>query len=472
VHTDTTATACGSFVWDRNGQTYTATGAYLYTFTNGECEDSITLNLTITSLLFQTTNPAATCTPGTVNLTAPAITAGSQAGLTYTYWLDANATQPLTNPSAVATSGTYYLKATNGDCESIQPVTVSISSTPNLVITNPPGICTPGTTDLTAPAITAGSDAGLVYTYWLDAAATQSVPNPTSVGVGTYYIKGTAVGDCYTIKPVVVGSSDVPGATVNGGGEICLGESKTVTVNLTGTAPWSITYTNGTQIFTINSITTPAYSLVLSPTTTTTYTITSVTDAKCTNITNSSVTITVTQAADGMRLPTVTATPNQSVTLNARQLTANTQYRWLPPTGLNNDTIRTPVFNYNDTMEYYIQMTSPTGCITVDTLMVIMRERSTTNLRSYLAVPKAWSPNGDGHNDKLFPLTVKIKEIKYFRVFNRWGQLMFETNIIGHGWDGNFQGKPQVMDVYTWTVEAWGEDGRYYKLSGNSVLVR
>ncbi|MDQ3551447.1 MAG: gliding motility-associated C-terminal domain-containing protein, partial [Bacteroidota bacterium] len=465
-------TACGSFTWDRNGQTYTATGAYLYTFTNGECEDSITLNLTITTLQFQTTDPAATCLPGSVNLTAPAITAGSQNGLTYTYWLDANATQPLTNPSAVATSGTYYIKATSGGCESIRPVNVSISSTPNLVITNPPGICTPGTTDLTAPAIKAGSDAGLVYTYWLDAAATQPVPLPTSVGVGTYYIKATAVGDCYTIKPVVVGPSDIPAASFEGGGEMCSGESKTVTVNLTGTAPWSITYTNGTQIYTINSITTPAYSLVLSPTTTTTYTITSVTDAKCTNISNSSVTITVSQAADGLRLPTVTANPNQSVTLNARQLTANTQYRWLPPTGLNTDTIRTPVFNYNDTMEYYIQMTSPTGCITVDTLRVVMREGSTTTLRSYLAVPKAWSPNGDGHNDKLFPLTVKIREIKYFRVFNRWGQLMFETNIIGHGWDGTFKGKPQVMDVYTWTVEAWGQDNRYYKLSGNSVLVR
>src|SRR5690606_566230 len=49
VHTDTTATACGSFTWDRNGETYTESGEYLYTFVNGECEDSITLNLEITT---------------------------------------------------------------------------------------------------------------------------------------------------------------------------------------------------------------------------------------------------------------------------------------------------------------------------------------------------------------------------------------------------------------------------------------
>jgi gliding motility-associated-like protein len=57
-------------------------------------------------------------------------------------------------------------------------------------------------------------------------------------------------------------------------------------------------------------------------------------------------------------------------------------------------------------------------------------------------------------------------------VFNRWGQLVFETNIIGAGWDGMYNGKPQVMDVYTWTLEAKGCDGQYYKRAGNSVLMR
>ncbi|HEY0750209.1 MAG TPA: gliding motility-associated C-terminal domain-containing protein, partial [Chitinophagaceae bacterium] len=75
-------------------------------------------------------------------------------------------------------------------------------------------------------------------------------------------------------------------------------------------------------------------------------------------------------------------------------------------------------------------------------------------------------------NDKLYPLTINIRELKYFRIFNRWGQLVFETNIIGHGWDGIFRGLPQVSDVYTWTVEAWGEDDVHYKRAGNSILLR
>jgi gliding motility-associated-like protein len=107
----------------------------------------------------------------------------------------------------------------------------------------------------------------------------------------------------------------------------------------------------------------------------------------------------------------------------------------------------------------------------VDTLLVLVPTAS-PDLKSDIFVPKAWSPNKDGHNDKLRPLTVNIKEIYYFRIFDRWGQLLFETNEIGKGWDGIFNGKQQVQDVYTWTLEAMGEDGKHYKRSGNSILLR
>ena len=49
---------------------------------------------------------------------------------------------------------------------------------------------------------------------------------------------------------------------------------------------------------------------------------------------------------------------------------------------------------------------------------------------------------------------------------------MFETNVLGFGWDGLFHGQEQVSDVYTWTAEAVGVDGRFFKRSGNSVLLR
>jgi hypothetical protein len=49
---------------------------------------------------------------------------------------------------------------------------------------------------------------------------------------------------------------------------------------------------------------------------------------------------------------------------------------------------------------------------------------------------------------------------------------MFETNVLGNGWDGTYHGQPQGMDVFTWTAEAIGDDGRAVKKSGNSILLR
>lgn len=211
----------------------TATLQVVETNVNGCVGDPVTIIVTVNPLpVLVITNPPAVCTPGTVDITVAAITAGSTPGLTLTYWTDAAATIPYLTPTA-ATAGTYYIKGTSAaGCFVIQPVVVTVAPTPTLTITNPAPVCDPGTVDITVAAITAGSTPGLTLTYWTDAAATIPYATPTTAPAGTYYIKGTLPGGCFTIQPVVVTTLPLPTVVITNPVAVCTPN----TVDLTAAA--------------------------------------------------------------------------------------------------------------------------------------------------------------------------------------------------------------------------------------------
>jgi hypothetical protein len=200
----------------------TATMQCTETNAQGCVGDPVTIIVTINPIpTLIITNPAAVCAPATVDITAPAVTAGSSAGTTLTYWTDAAATVAYATPTA-ATNGTYYIKATSAaGCFTIKPVTVTVTPAPSLVITNPASVCAPATVNITAAAVTAGSAAGLTLTYWTDAAATIAYATPTTATNGTYYIKGTLASGCSSIKQVVVTVNPAPTPVITGPSPVC-----------------------------------------------------------------------------------------------------------------------------------------------------------------------------------------------------------------------------------------------------------
>jgi len=95
-------------------------------------------------------------------------------------------------------------------------------------------------------------------------------------------------------------------------------------------------------------------------------------------------------------------------------------------------------------------------------------------LRScYIAVPSAFTPNGDGLNDYLYPLNAYKADDLVFQVYNRYGQRMFETRDWTKKWDGRVGGQPQPPGTFVWTLQYTDRDtGRKFFLKGVSLLIR
>ena len=87
-------------------------------------------------------------------------------------------------------------------------------------------------------------------------------------------------------------------------------------------------------------------------------------------------------------------------------------------------------------------------------------------------IPTAFTPNNDRKNDRLIPIPVGIASMEYFKVYNRYGQLVFNTSNIGQGWDGRVSGKEQNTGTYAWYVQGTDYLGRKIFKKGTSTLIR
>jgi gliding motility-associated-like protein len=157
----------------------------------------------------------------------------------------------------------------------------------------------------------------------------------------------------------------------------------------------------------------------------------------------------------------------QPLQLNA---SGGENYSWSPPTGLNNINIASPVARLTgeqDSIRYRVLVRNILGC--TDSAFVTVKIFRTD---PQIFVPTGFTPNGDGLNDFLRPIGVGIQRIEYFRVYNRWGQLVFSTTQNGHGWDGKIGGKPQTTNTFAWVAKAVDYTGKSVFAKGTATLIR
>lgn len=144
--------------------------------------------------------------------------------------------------------------------------------------------------------------------------------------------------------------------------------------------------------------------------------------------------------------------------------TGATNYKWTPRDFLNRDDIADPLATPQRPTTYTVIGTNEFGC--KDTAQV------TIDMREKFLVPNAFSPNGDGINDVFRIENYGYQQLLDFSIFNRVGQLVFNTKDGTKGWDGTLNGKPAPQDTYFYIIRMseWGSEARDIK--GDVLLIR
>ena len=162
------------------------------------------------------------------------------------------------------------------------------------------------------------------------------------------------------------------------------------------------------------------------------------------------------------------AAVGQPMQLRGQQIgdTSATIFNWSPPTGLNDPNIINPIAILYRDQTYRLTMTTSQGCNGYDDIKIKVYNGPE------IYVPSAFTPNGDGQNDVLHAVAVGIKTFKYFNIYNRWGQLVFSTNVPSKGWDGKINGMLQNNQAFVWMAEGIGYNNTMVKRQGSIVLIQ
>ena len=381
---------------------------------------------------------------------------------------DGTTSSTILNPTITYTTpGTYTvtLVASNGTCNASDTAITNITVYPPFV-SDFNFTTTPCSDNV---VFTDSSHTAPTSWFWNfdDGGATSTLQNPSHVypSGGTYNVQLVSQNAVGCVDTTVIQLDlTTPIVSVNPSTSICTG--LTTQLNATGGYAYSWSPAAGLSSATVAN----PYA---SPAATTTYTVTihSVTAAGDTCVATITTTVSVYTPAS---FPlTATATKDTIILGSSTTLHANTDTTlsviWTPATGLNSATSFNPTASPTVTTSYVVTITDSSGCPKKDTVTIYV-----ISLRCNLDdafVPNTFTPNGDGKNDILYVRSISVKEL-YFAVYDRWGEMVFETTDINKGWDGIYKGKLANPDVYGWYLKVKCYNGDEMDKKGDVSLIR
>jgi gliding motility-associated-like protein len=160
------------------------------------------------------------------------------------------------------------------------------------------------------------------------------------------------------------------------------------------------------------------------------------------------------------------------LTIPATYSAGITNYNWSPATTLNCTNCPQPTTTTKFNTKYFVSVTDSNNCTNKSEIQIIVLCKGAT-----VFVPNTFSPNGDGTNDVFFVRGSGLDRVKSLRVFNRWGEVVFEqrdfpSNNQMYGWNGKYKGNLAQPGVYIYQVEVYCENGEVIHFEGNIALIQ
>ena len=436
--------------------TYTAT---LTVGTSKGCSGSVSKAVTVSG------NPDFTL-PFTDTLicsidSLPLIAVSNSPGISYSWSPNYNIINANTDTPTVFPKDTtqYIVTATQNGCVGTATVTVNVLDYITVSLTADTTICKTDSIKLSPVSY------GLRYVWSPGSSLSDStIKYPMAApSAGTLYTVIANLGKCQARASEQVNVVPYPQASAGDDTTICYGS--TITLNGSMVAAY-FTWTPDSSLVPASSITPWATPLV-----TTDYILTVTDTLGCPKPVSDSVLVTV--------IPEVIVDPgNDTVVVVGEPLalhatstdSALVSFTWSPGTWLSDPLSYDPVAVITsaiDSITYLVTAATPQGCSGSGKIKVTVYSTLPD-----IFMPSAFTPNGDGKNDVFRPILVGISSLDYFRIFNRWGQLVYATVRNGEGWDGTISGKPQESGTFVYMVQGKDYTGKVHFKKGTVILVR
>ena len=361
---------------------------------------------------------------------------------------DVNSATPLVSPDVTTT---YSVTITDAfGCSGQDTVRVNVVSFVTLSKPNDSTICSGD------PVVLKIVSDGLQYSW----TPTQSLNDPTLKNptarptTSTTYHVVANIGKCEAQADININTVPFPSAAAGLDQEICFGNSTQLQASGGSIYVWSPT------IFLDNSrIANPR---VVNPSAGVRYIVTVRDTLGCPKLSRDTVVVLVDRLIAYLGSIDTSVVLGQPLQLNAY---GGINYLWTPSTWLNDPTISNPISLPQDNIRYFVKVSNNIGCSANGSIMVYVYK-----IPADLYVPSAFAPNG---LNKIFvPILRGIRSLDLFKVYNRWGQMLYSNPDPGAGWDGTFGGRPQDSGTFVWYAEATDYKGIKIKKKGYVVLIR